>query len=348
MDVQRSSADGARRSARAPGSASATRTDSSIAAGCGRGLPRDVFDGRPVIGICNTWSELTPVQRALPRARRARQARRLGSGRPAVRVPGHLARRDQRPADGDALPQPRRMDVEESIRANPIDGVVLLCGCDKTTPSLVMGAASCDLPAIVVSGGPMLNGKYRGRDIGVSHVWKFSEDVKAGAMTRAGVHGRRAVHVALDRHLHGDGHGVTMAIVVDALGLALPHNAEIPAVDSRRYALAHEAGRRIVDMVVRRRAAVEDPDARGVRERDPRQRRGRRLDQRRDPPAGDGRPRRRAADARRLGSPRPRRADAGRPHAVGPLHDGGLLLRRRPAAGHAHAGRARACCTRTR
>ena len=142
------------------------------------------------------------------------------------------------------------MDVEESIRANPFDGVVLLMGCDKTTPSLVMGAASCDLPAMVVSGGPMLNGHWRGQTVGSgTHVWRFSEMMKTGEMddgrsARCGSCMSRSAG-----HCMTMGTASTMASMVEALGLALPTNAAIPAVDSRRYVLAHMAGRRIVDMV---------------------------------------------------------------------------------------------------
>ena len=129
----------------------------------GRGLPRDVFDGRPVIGICNTWSELTPCNAHLREiAEHVKRGVWEAGGLP-FEFPVTSTGRDQHPADARCCSAiSSRMDVEESIRGNPIDGVVLLCGCDKTTPSLVMGAASCDLPAIVVSGGPMLNGKYRG------------------------------------------------------------------------------------------------------------------------------------------------------------------------------------------
>jgi L-arabonate dehydrase len=142
------------------------------------------------------------------------------------------------------------MDVEESIRANPIDGVVLLCGCDKTTPSLVMGAASCNVPALVVSGGPMLNGKYRGQDIGSgTGVWRFNEELKAGAITSQDFMEAEACMSRSAGHCMTMGTASTMACMVEALGLALPHNAAIPAVDSRRYVLAHMAGRRIVEMV---------------------------------------------------------------------------------------------------
>jgi L-arabonate dehydrase len=143
------------------------------------------------------------------------------------------------------------MDVEESIRANPIDGVVLMCGCDKTTPSLVMGAASCDLPALVVSGGPMLNGKYQGRDIGSgTDLWRFSEEVKAGTMSLNQFMDAEACMSRSPGHCMTMGTASTMASMVEALGLSLPGNAAIPAVDSRRSVLAHLAGRRIVEMVV--------------------------------------------------------------------------------------------------
>ena len=142
------------------------------------------------------------------------------------------------------------MDVEESIRGNPIDGVVLLCGCDKTTPSLVMGAASCDLPALVVSGGPMLNGNFHGSEIGSgTAVWQMSEDVRAGKMKLADFMEAEACMSRSAGHCMTMGTASTMASMVEALGLGLPQNAAIPAVDSRRYVLAQEAGRRIVEMV---------------------------------------------------------------------------------------------------
>ncbi len=142
------------------------------------------------------------------------------------------------------------MDVEESIRGNPIDGVVLLCGCDKTTPSLVMGAASCDLPTLVVSGGPMLNGNFHGREIGSgTAVWQMSEDVRAGKMKLADFMEAEACMSRSAGHCMTMGTASTMASMVEALGLGLPQNAATPAVDSRRYVLAHMAGRRIVEMV---------------------------------------------------------------------------------------------------
>jgi len=142
------------------------------------------------------------------------------------------------------------MDVEESLRGNPIDGAVLLCGCDKTTPSLVMGAASCDLPALVVSGGPMLNGKFRGQDLGSgTDVWRFSEDVRGGRMSPQDFMMAESCMSRSTGTCNVMGTASTMATMVEALGLSLPDNAAIPAVDSRRYAQAHLAGRRIVEMV---------------------------------------------------------------------------------------------------
>jgi L-arabonate dehydrase len=142
------------------------------------------------------------------------------------------------------------MDVEESIRANPLDGVILLAGCDKTTPALLMGAASCDIPAIMISGGPMLNGKFQGQDIGSgTDVWRFSEDVRRGVMSECDFLEAEGCMNRSAGHCMTMGTASTMASVVEALGIGLPTNAAIPAVDARRYALAHMAGQRIVEMV---------------------------------------------------------------------------------------------------
>jgi L-arabonate dehydrase len=211
-------------------------------------MPADVFDGRPVIGICNTWSELTPCN-----AHFRDLAEHVKRG---VWEAGGLPFEFPVTSTGETSVRPTAMlfrnlvsmDVEEMIRANPLDAVVLLCGCDKTTPSLVMGAASCDLPAIVLSGGAMLNGKYCAQDIGVSHVWKFSEDVKAGVMTEQAFLDAEPCMSRSAGACMVMGTASTMAVVVEALGLSLPHNAAIPAVDSRRYALAHLTGRRAVDL----------------------------------------------------------------------------------------------------
>jgi dihydroxy-acid dehydratase len=142
------------------------------------------------------------------------------------------------------------MDVEESIRANPLDGVVLLVGCDKTTPALMMGAASCDLPTLVLSGGPMLNGKFHGHDIGSgTDLWAMSEEVRADKMTLADFMNAESCMSRSAGHCMTMGTASTMASMVEALGMGLPTNAAIPAVDSRRYVLAHMAGRRIVELV---------------------------------------------------------------------------------------------------
>ena len=215
-----------------------------------QGLPDHLFDGRPVIGICNTWSELTPCN-----AHFRRIADYVKRG---VYEAGGFPLEFPVMSLGETLMRPTTMlfrnlvsmDVEESIRANPIDGVVLLAGCDKTTPALLMGAASCDLPALMISGGPMLNGKFRGRDIGSgTDVWKFSEDVRCGAMSMCDFLEAEACMSRSAGHCMTMGTASTMACVVESLGMGMPMNAAIPAVDSRRYTLAHTAGRRVVEMV---------------------------------------------------------------------------------------------------
>jgi L-arabonate dehydrase len=215
-----------------------------------QGLPDHVFDGRPVIGICNTWSELTPCNAHFRQiAEHVKRGVWEAGGLPLEFPVMSLGEANIRPT-AMLFRNLVSMDVEESIRANPIDGVVLLCGCDKTTPSLVMGAASCNVPALVVSGGPMLNGKYRGRDIGSgTGVWRFEEEFKSGALSLEDFMDAEACMSRSAGHCMTMGTASTMACMVEALGLALPHNAAIPAVDSRRYVLAHSAGRRIVEMV---------------------------------------------------------------------------------------------------
>ena len=215
-----------------------------------QGLPADVFDGRPVIGICNTWSELTPCNAHLRTIADYVKRGVWETGGLPVEFPVMSTGESNMRPTAMLYRNLVSMDVEESIRANPIDGVVLLCGCDKTTPSLVMGAASCDLPALVVSGGPMLNGKFCGQDIGSgTDVWKFSEDVKAGVMTVEQFMDAEACMSRSAGHCMVMGTASTMASMVEALGLGFPYNAALPAVDSRRYALAHMAGRRIVHLV---------------------------------------------------------------------------------------------------
>jgi dihydroxy-acid dehydratase len=215
-----------------------------------QGLPQHLFDGRPVIGICNTWSELTPCNAHFRRIAEFVKKGVYEAGGFPVEFPVMSL--------GETLMRPTTMlfrnlvsmDVEESIRANPIDGVVLLMGCDKTTPSLLMGAASCDLPTIGVSGGPMLNGKWRGQDIGSgTNVWSMSEEVRAGKMSLADFIDAESCMHRSSGHCMTMGTASTMASMVEALGMGLPTNAAIPAVDSRRYVLAHMAGRRAVELV---------------------------------------------------------------------------------------------------
>ncbi len=215
-----------------------------------QGLPDHLFDGRPVIGICNTWSELTPCN-----AHFRKLAEHVKRG---VYEAGGFPLEFPVMSLGETLMRPTAMlfrnlvsmDVEESIRANPLDGVVLLAGCDKTTPALLMGAASCDLPAIMVSGGPMLNGKFRGKDIGSgTDVWRFSEDVRCGLMSECDFLEAEGGMNRSAGHCMTMGTASTMASVVESLGIGLPTNAAIPAVDSHRYTLAHLAGRRVVEMV---------------------------------------------------------------------------------------------------
>jgi len=214
------------------------------------GLPSHVFDGRPVIGICNTFSELTPCNAHLGKiAEHVKRGVWEAGGLPLEFPVMSLGETNLRPT-AMLFRNLASMDVEESIRGNPIDGVVLLCGCDKTTPSLMMGAASCDLPAIVVSGGPMLSGHYQGELIGSgTHVWKFDQEVLAGTMSMAAFLDAEAAMSRSAGHCMTMGTASTMACVVESLGMALSGNAAIPAVDSRRHVLAHLSGMRIVEMV---------------------------------------------------------------------------------------------------
>lgn len=215
-----------------------------------RGFPQDQFDGRPVIGICNTWSELTPCNSHFKTIAEHVRWGILEAGGFPLEFPVMSL--------GETLLRPTAMlyrnlasmDVEESIRANPLDGVVLLMGCDKTTPALLMGAASVDLPTIGISGGPMLRGIYRGKHIGSgTNTWSMSEDVRAGKMTLEEFHEAEACMHRSHGHCMTMGTASTMACMVEALGVGMPGNAAIPAVDARRNHLAREAGRRIVEMV---------------------------------------------------------------------------------------------------
>ncbi len=215
-----------------------------------QGIPDHHFEGKPVIGICNTWSELTPCN-----AHFRTIAERVKNG---IREAGGIPVEFPVFSNGESNLRPTAMltrnlasmDTEEAIRGNPIDGVVLLVGCDKTTPALLMGAASCDLPTIVVTGGPMLNGKHQGQDVGSGTlVWRLHEEYKAGKIS---LHEFLDAEAGMSRSAgtcNTMGTASTMACMAESLGTSLPHNAAIPAVDSRRYVLAHMSGMRAVEMV---------------------------------------------------------------------------------------------------
>lgn len=214
-----------------------------------QGYPADEFEGKPVIGICNTWSELTPCNghfRGL--AEHVKRGVWEAGGFPLEFPVMSL---------GETLMKPTTMlyrnlasmDAEESIRGNPLDGIVLMGGCDKTTPSILMGACSVDLPTIFISGGPMLNGKHRGKNVGTTDLWKLSEANRRGELSQIEFREIEAAMCRSDGHCAVMGTASTMACMVESLGVTLPHNAAIPASDARRKVLAHLSGRRIVDMV---------------------------------------------------------------------------------------------------
>ena len=214
-----------------------------------QGIPDEEFRGKPVIGICNTWSEFTPCNAHFRELAESVKKGVIAAGGFPVEFPVMSL--------GETLIKPTAMlyrnlaamDTEESIRANPMDGVVLLCGCDKTTPSLVMGAASVDLPTIVVSGGAMLTGRFQGKTIGTSDVWRFNDAVRSGEMTQEELTVAEACMCRSRGHCAVMGTASTMACMVESLGLTLPENAAIPAADSRRKVLAQYSGQRIVEMV---------------------------------------------------------------------------------------------------
>jgi dihydroxy-acid dehydratase/L-arabonate dehydrase len=215
-----------------------------------QGIPDHEFEGKPIIGICNTWSELTPCNAHFRKLAEHVKRGILEAGGYPVEFPVF--------SNGESNLRPTAMltrnlasmDVEESIRGNPMDAVVLLVGCDKTTPALLMGAASVDLPTIVVTGGPMLNGKLNGKNIGSgTAVWQLHEQVKAGEISMHDFIAAEAGHSRSAGTCNTMGTASTMACMAESLGTSLPHNAAIPAVDARRYVLAHLSGMRIVEMV---------------------------------------------------------------------------------------------------
>lgn len=214
-----------------------------------QGFPHHLFEGRPVIGICNTYSELTPCNAHFRELAEALKRGIWEAGGFPLEFPVMSLGECSIKPTAMLFRNLASMDVEESIRANPMDGVVLMCGCDKTTPSLVMGAASVNLPTIVVSGGPMLAGRFKGRKIGTSDLWRFAEEFKKGELSQEDFTAAEAAMARSQGHCAPMGTASTMAAMVESLGLALPDNATIPAADSRRKVLAHMSGIRIVEMV---------------------------------------------------------------------------------------------------
>jgi L-arabonate dehydrase len=215
-----------------------------------QGFGPQVFDGRPVIGIATTWSELAPCNAHLHRVAEAVKRGVWQAGGFPLEFPVL--------ATGETLMRPTAMfyrnllamEAEELMRANPLDGVVLLSGCDKTTPGLLMAAATVDLPAVMVTGGPMLNGKFRGQDVGSgTHVWKFEAEMMAGRMTEAECLAAEGCMARSNGHCMTMGTASTMACLAEALGMQLPGSAAVPAVDARRYEIAQEAGLRAVALV---------------------------------------------------------------------------------------------------
>src|SRR5579875_2825622 len=214
------------------------------------GFGARVFDGRPVIGIATTWSELAPCNAHLHKVAEAVKRGVWQAGGFPLEFPAL--------ATGETLMRPTAMlyrnllamEAEELFRANPLDGVVLLSGCDKTTPGLLMAAASVDLPAIMVTGGPKLNGKYQGSDVGSgTAVWRWEEDLLAGRMTQQECAFAEGCMSRSDGHCMTMGTASTMASVAEALGMQLPYSATWPAVDARRYETAQRAGQVAVDLV---------------------------------------------------------------------------------------------------
>jgi L-arabonate dehydrase len=215
-----------------------------------QGYPHDLFDGRPVIGILNTWSDMTPCNGHLRELAEKVKAGVWEAGGFPLEVPVFSASENTFRPTAMMYRNLAALAVEEAIRGQPMDGCVLMVGCDKTTPSLLMGAASVDLPSIVVTGGPMLNGYFRGERVGSgTHLWKFSEMVKAGEMTQAEFLEAEASMSRSSGTCNTMGTASTMASMAEALGMALSGNAAIPAVDSRRKVMAQLTGRRIVQMV---------------------------------------------------------------------------------------------------
>lgn len=215
-----------------------------------RGLPDDAFTGRPMIGICNSASDLTPCNQHLDDLAEHVKRGVWEAGGVPLEFPVTSLGETQIQPTAMLLRNLMAMDVEESVRCNPLDGVVLLSGCDKTTPAMLMGAASVDLPAIMLTGGPMLTGRHQGKPLGsATDMWRMSEDVRAGLMTAEEFVATESSMTRSAGHCNPMGTASTMASMAEALGMTLPQSAALPAPDTRRRRLAHLTGRRIVHMV---------------------------------------------------------------------------------------------------
>jgi L-arabonate dehydrase len=214
------------------------------------GFGEELFDGRPVIGIANTFSELTPCNAHLRTVAEAvKRGVLLAGGFPLEFPVMSLGETMLRPT-AMLFRNLMAMELEESLRGNPLDGVVLLSGCDKTTPASLMAASSVDLPAVIVTGGPMLNGKFRGTDIGSgTAVWQMTEQFRAGHLSPADLTEAESCMSRSAGHCMTMGTASTMACMAEALGMSLPGTAAIPAADSRRLLAAQHSGQRIVEMV---------------------------------------------------------------------------------------------------
>jgi dihydroxy-acid dehydratase len=215
-----------------------------------RGLPDDAFSGKPMIGICNSASDLTPCNQHLDELAEFVKRGVWEAGGVPLEFPVTSLGETQIQPTAALLRNLMAMDVEESIRCNPLDGVVLLSGCDKTTPAMLMGAASVDLPTIMLTGGPMLTGRHRGAPLGsATDMWRMSEEVRAGTMSAEEFVATESSMTRSAGHCNPMGTASTMASMAEALGMTLPQSASIPAPDTRRKQLAHLTGRRIVQMV---------------------------------------------------------------------------------------------------
>ena len=215
-----------------------------------QGLPDHVFDGKPIIGICQTFSEFNPCHSHLRDIAEGVKRGVWEAGGVPLEFPAMSLGETQIRPTAMLFRNLMSMDVEESIRGYAMDGVVLLGGCDKNSPAMLMGAASVGLPAMLVSSGPMLNGKFRGHDIGSgTDVWRFSEEVRAGTMSNAEFMAAEAGMSRSPGTCMTMGTASTLACIFEAMGLSLPYNGTIPGVDARRKAMAHRTGNRIVELV---------------------------------------------------------------------------------------------------